>query len=174
MALLNIIQAAFACGFLLPSVSFPMFVTAHSPTSEAFCGYLLTPLSLSFCSPCFIFSKQLSLLNIKWSAFPCLFTVCQAHQTIILLVRYPTGLLMLEIVWKPLTKYFLFFLAAPMACRSSWARDQTHATAVTWVTTVTTHQYLLIKGMSECTKGGYQVFFETCSVWGFSKTQSGQ
>ena len=26
---------------------------------------------------------------------------------------------------------YFFFLAMPVACRSAWARDQTHATAVT-------------------------------------------
>ena len=30
-----------------------------------------------------------------------------------------------------------FFLAVPMACRSSWAKDQTLATAVTWAAAVT-------------------------------------
>ena len=30
-----------------------------------------------------------------------------------------------------------FFFAVPMACRNSWARDQTHTTAVTGATAVT-------------------------------------
>ena len=30
--------------------------------------------------------------------------------------------------------FFFFFLAAPATCRSSWARDQRHATAVTQAT----------------------------------------
>ena len=32
---------------------------------------------------------------------------------------------------------FFFFFAKPVACRSSWDRDQTHATVVTWVAAVT-------------------------------------
>ena len=35
-------------------------------------------------------------------------------------------------------KFHLFFLAAPMAHVSSWASDQTRATAVTQATAVTT------------------------------------
>ena len=33
--------------------------------------------------------------------------------------------------------FFLIFLAIPVACRSSWVRDRTHATAATQTTTVT-------------------------------------
>ena len=33
--------------------------------------------------------------------------------------------------------FFFFFLATPVACSSSWARDQTHATAVARATAVT-------------------------------------
>ena len=34
--------------------------------------------------------------------------------------------------------FYFIVLVAPMTCRSSWARDQTHAAAATWATAVTT------------------------------------
>ena len=39
---------------------------------------------------------------------------------------------------EPFFSHFFFFLAAPVACGGSWARDQTCATAATQAAAVTT------------------------------------
>ena len=60
----------------------------------------------------------------------------------------------------------VFFWASPVACRISWARDQTHATAATQVTAVTKPDFNLLchKGTPQfvCSFHGY-----TCSIWKF-------
>ena len=55
--------------------------------------------------------------------------------------------------------FFFFFLAAPTAHGSSWARDWTHATAVTWAAAMTRLDH-----QSVASQGNSQASYIFCSI----------